>query len=422
MRWCWLLLLSWCALLGAQEPAGRLAALIQALASSDYSVREAATRDLVALGPAATQALQAARSQQTLEARLRIDAILATLHTLPGPAAAPFIGTRISADFRGQTIAASVVLIEKLGGVRVLLGEPTAAPEDSPDATTPTVRADNAWQQRPLSLNCLDMPLLQVLDEICLEAGLIARRGNNGEFILNVGPSMRGLAVYDGPLKLALTNISITRSVSPGAQAFASMHVQLQLEVEPGTAALGVLLPLVACTAKDDKQRILTAVPQVGQRAQVNQLGPQRQLWMNASFEPPERDAISIAELSVPLRLLLPEELSMLEVVPTRGSVAEDSSAARASLNAQGRLELSLPACDVSAPPEAGMVRRSDQVTLLDAAGQPVNARLVNSSESAAGTQQTWEGAGNTALVRVSLVRKWRIEEHTLRFKDIKLP
>ena len=434
MKWSPLLVLACAAALSGQVSADALASLIRALASSDYAVREAAHRDLLALGPAAKDALIAARSSQTLEARLRIDALLAAQHSVTGTATAPLAGVRVTEDFRGKTLAAAVARLEQLCAAKIILGEPPVlggAPdverEAQPDNTPPVTSPDQSWQQRVLSLAWANTPLLQVLDELCLEAGLLARRGNNGEIILNPGQGVRGLAAYDGPLKLGITNVSITRSVSPGAAAYASMHVQLQLEVEPGATPLGVLLPLGSCSATDDQQRTIKVVAQGGMRPQVSQMGPQRQQWMNATFEPPERDAKLIAELLVPLRLLVPEEMQHFELAPAaanpaRAPSAEDHETARAWFDAQGRLEISLPAAESSAPPEAGTVRRSDQVTLLDGAGKPLNARLVRASESASGLQQTYEGAAGATLVRVSVVRKWRVEARTLRFTDIKLP
>lgn len=414
-----LLIACFALLLPAQEEALRIRGWIADLESPDYARREAASKSLEAAGASAAEALRAARERASPEARLRIDALLLQSGARIETPRFTFEGTRVQFPPEPRPFVELLQVLMRannseircsdgnMGGERDAAGDPAS---------------DTAWARASITPPATELTWMQAFEYLTSAAGVWWRRESDGAITLSPGRKPGGHVVQDGVVRCALNSINITRSLSHGQPPYAAMHTQFQLDLEPGPLPLYILQPVMECRATDNQGRAVAPQLNAGVKQHANFLGPMRQSWLNASFEPPARDAKSLAELKLVLAFVVPEEVLEHELQPLRQESAPTGPGPSAVLRADGHLEVSWPAVD--SEPLAGVsgVIAQEQLTLLDAAGQPVALPNFSGTVHDGTAHRGFANAASVATVRIMAVRRWRLEQRTLIWRDLQLP
>ena len=414
------LLIPCCALLLlAQEDSLRIRGWIADLESPDYARREAASKSLQSVGAAAAEALRAARERASPEARLRIEALLLQSGARLEAPRFTFSGTRVAFPSEPRPLVELLQVLERANNsvIRCSDGNPGT---DLDAAGNPA--PETAWARASLTPPAIELTWMQAFEYLTSAAGAWWRRDPDGSITLAPGRKPGGHVIQDGAIRCALNSINISRSLSHGQPPYAAMHTQFQLDLEPGPLPLYILQPVLECTATDDQGRLIAPMTNAGVKQHANFLGPMRQSWLNASFEPPARDAKSLAELKLTLVFVVPDEVAVHDLQPLRQENSPAGSAPFAILKANGRLEIAWPAVEPEALPGVSGVSAQDQIQLFDAAGETLHLPRSGGDVHEGVSRQSFDGAAAVASLRIMTVRRWRVEQRPLIWRNLQLP
>jgi hypothetical protein len=403
----------------AQADPVQIRAWITQLESADFAQREAATKALRQAGAAAESALREARQRASPEACLRIDALLLDTGARTESAHFEFAGTRVTFPPEPRPFAELVQMLANWGGTTIRC---QGAEQELESDTKDSAPREDAWLRALTTPPAGELSWLQALEFLATTGGVWWRREPTGGLTLAPGRVPSGHVLHDGALRCSLNSLTITRSLSPGQPPYSAMHLQFQLDLEPGPLPLFLLMPVTGCEAKDDQGRSIAAQHNGGLKQHATALGLMRQTWFNASFETPARDAERLAELKVALAFAVPEEVMSYELQPVRTESSTRPAGAQATLGPHQRLSLTWPAG--GAAPLAGVsgFGAQDQVSLLNERGEVLSLPMTSNEERDGMVTRLYEGARDVSAVRIMVVKKWRTEQRTLSWRDLALP
>jgi hypothetical protein len=274
----------------------RIGALIAQLEEADFARREAATAALVGLGEGVREALRAARAGLPLEARLRVDAILARIDRAP---VSGRHGRLVSLHLSQLPLSEALAAFEATTDVALELDERYWAQRGGPEAIA-------RLRLLPVTLDAQDLPLLQVLDILCNQhdLGYMPASGRNA-FTLMPGNSVAAPVVYSGPLRVSLASIVITRQTFFNGAPSVVARLLVQVDVEPGADVLGILGPVSLVQARDDTGADLAQDADVT-RPFLSPLAGRGRAQFHAPFTTPEPEASELLLVEVAFDLLVP--------------------------------------------------------------------------------------------------------------------
>jgi hypothetical protein len=395
----------------ASRPAD-VAVLIERLDSDDFATRQAATEQIALLGEAARPALLAAREAGSLERRLRIDQILKGL-----------VARATSRPDRKVATLVTLHAAEKpLSEVSAMLTRASGYPIRISAGTDPVV-----------TVALREVPFFQALDSLCAQT---SRRADWDfkERLIVLNPSTEGPppTVYAGPLRVALVMLTVNRQLWFGGKPQSSATLQIRIDAEEKTRALGVIVPLKPTELLDDRKRDLRDTKNQRFQGYLQRVDARRQLHAYMHVKAPETDAktISRLEITVPM-LVATESFEARFPSPEEGfEVVEGQFGAKIETWKPGpsqhdaMIAITRPAL----PPVAGSNApvADDVVTFLAADGRPVQplSTATNAIAGAAGVAMTFvlPAEPKVASIEVSSVKRVEILEVPVVFKDVPLP
>jgi hypothetical protein len=413
-----LLLLVGAPILGlAQDPSPAtrrldLGRLIELLDSDDFATREQATRDLIALGEDGRQALLAIRGSGSLERQLRIAQIIQG------------IGARsASRPVRREPTRVTLEVEEKrLSEIAAMLAAQTGYPIRTAPGFDPV-----------LSLSVKDLPFLEAVDLAAAKAS--ARFGwDQQRRFLAFEPSSDkvGPTTYAGPLRISVLLVNVTRQIRFGGPGGTPGNASLQIRVdaEDRSQALGILMPLRVKEVVDDRKRPLKGPEFPQSQSYPSRFDQRRQLISFLQLALPESDAKAIARLEVSLPVLFPTELYEAELQNPETGAESGQGEFHVTVQelkedgAKKKLSLLITRPALMAGSQAGMTLAEDSVTLVgpdDDAIQPEQSQLNQGTVNSVYTA-SFPAATVLAAIRVSCVKQYETVEFPVIFENIALP
>jgi hypothetical protein len=394
----------------ASRPARPVVEIIADLDADDFDRRERATEELVRLGADARAALEAARTEGSLERRLRIDALLARLGSSSG--AASRRSARITLDLKSRPLREACEALAAASGYAVR----SATPADG---------------ERLVDVQCEDAPFFAALDALAAAAGAQQFRDpRDGVYVLRVSAEKGGPATYVDGLRVALSSISVTRMTRFGSAASSSAFIQLQVDAEPGAGILGLLAPITVAEATDEQGRSL--LPKEKQQVNyVQRFDPAGRVPAAAMLSPPESDAKTLKKLRFDLKVVVPEQTAEVEIASPRADPENPrgDGALRVTIEEwrEGddgiavRLTIERPVAEGAGPPNSNI--SDDQVTFVDAEGGRVQPKTSGAKNLGARADYHAElPKGSYASLRVSSLVKFAVRGVSATFEEIALP
>jgi hypothetical protein len=387
-----------------------LAEVVADLDAEDFARREAAAAELLRTGASAKDALVAARASGSLELRLRIDDLLAQLG---GGAPASRPARLATATFRDATLEEAAAELGRAFGRRVR-----------------TATAADASLAVDVSLK--DAAFFPALDAVCAAAGAtFYRDARDGAYVLRSAPQEKpGPVAYRDGLRAALTQISVTRSRRFGGPASSSSYVQIQIDVEPGAPIVGVLAPVYAASAIDDRDRELASKdrPPPSYVQRTDQTG---RLPVAAPLAAPEADAKTIKKLRFDLKVVVPERTEEVEVPRPGESVGTEHGVGAVRVVVEEwrttetgvsvRVALERPTPQGDAPP--GPALFDDRFEFVTASGETVEPRSTGTKNQVGKAQFVAElPPGDYAALRVSCLVRFAVRDVPVSFEEVPLP
>jgi hypothetical protein len=232
---------------GKPSPSPSIESLIEQLGDKDFQRREAASRALVALGPAALPALQQGRSHPDPEVRRRLEELIPPLErTLT---LAP---KRITLDLTNKPIREVIEELSKQTGYHFAGLESQGSSED----------------KFVYSFHFDNVPFWQALDQVCEAGGLVLQQNYYGDDSLRLfhqPESYVPFVFYDGAFKVMATGFNYNRSnhfahiirTQPGQHSSESLQVNLTLAAEPKLPIVKLGPVRLAAAEDDQKQSML---------------------------------------------------------------------------------------------------------------------------------------------------------------------
>ncbi len=202
-----LLLLALLAAPSATEAPPAVSRLIEQLGSAEFAEREAATRGLEAVGPAALPALRQAAAADDPEVRRRADELVRSLEAeaLARKVLAP---TRVRLVYHNKPLREAVEDLNRKTGTQFVLQDPSG-----PAA------------QRPLTLDTGDVTIWEAVEQFCRKAGV-------SEFVSGE-PAQAGLPRLPA-------GVRVPGGRAAGAQAQIQLQMQVQAQLQMQMAANGM--------------------------------------------------------------------------------------------------------------------------------------------------------------------------------------
>jgi hypothetical protein len=320
---------------GGKAPrAERIAQWIEDLGSDRYAVREAARSRLEREGAAARGPLEARREDPDPEVRRAVGLLLERLEATPVDLPPPALGDLSAVGRVDLDLAEPRPAREALR----LLGEPFGARFALPKSAG----------EVPVRMRVEDAPFFAALDAVAAAAGVSPQEGfsPSGDLFLAPGPMVEPWAAA-GPLRVRVTEISVTRSLGGSQRPVYSLT--LALDWVPGVQVVSWETPLDIRgedaagggyeAAAASRRRVTHGV---GRSSRTGRFQVHLQPLSSPGEEPAPADELASLDFRLPVRLRydrretsfpapfadLParvavsdeEEVSLLEVVaPTAG-------------------------------------------------------------------------------------------------------
>ncbi|MAG56708.1 MAG: hypothetical protein CMJ83_10495 [Planctomycetes bacterium] len=419
--------------LDAQPPEqAELQTLLDRLTSEDFGARERASDRFVALGAPARDFLTKMRKTLGLEARLRVDAILARLGTETTRKTGKVTATLVSIELVEVPLAEAAARIGATVGAKIRYGNQprVVKPGGQQPAQKPQPPPGGAV---PISFKVQRVPFFEALDRFCKLANCTYHTDYaSGDIILNPsGQKGAGPVVYAGPLRIAATSLSVTRQTRFVGASTSNANLQVRIDIEPGAPIIGFLSPISGAQAKDDKGNVISFRAWQGQRYLQN-VSRNRQLYQSLAMDPPAVDAKKLVEISIPIEMVTPAEMIGAELTSLQPAAPDAPGESPLHLrvdslttqNDHQILTLSFEAPPAQGPGDLRAVPQHEEIEIWDVKGQRVEV-LPNPS------QRVINGRCIRTLrlpdvplgrVRVRSMVRFRILRQIVRFKDLPLP
>lgn len=390
--------------------------LVAELDHDDFAVREAATRALIALGGGAREIVAAARNDGSPEARMRIDRVLEVWDEAErGSGTVPFAATRVAFPAGPIPLRDAVLTLARAGGTSIRI----------PPGLDSGI---------PVTLDGGEMPFFRALDAICSAASWQHHRDgqNRGWQVAMDSEPPNPHVAYEGPLRIELQHISVTRQLRLGGSPHVSAFLQLRIDSEDSFPMLGVRSSARVDAVVDDQGRSLADDGATPPPEHVSRTGPRRQAHLSVRIAPPGREARSIRTLDLTVSILHGADYGVLLLEepfgPTPPSAAQGdiSAAVRGAARAGSRIELELalhrppsPGPSIAGPPV------TDQIFELgDGSGAFTEARSAGPLPGGDG-EELWKVVfddGPARLLRVRILTSYAMKDVPVAFRDIPLP
>ncbi len=418
--------------LKAQEEEGRplaswtLEQLLGALGAEDFPRRAAASSEIERRGPPIAEELRRARETLPLEARLRVDEILERIaharRLLPGD----FSATRITLALEDLPLDDVLRALGATAGSHIRRAVPTSG------------------DQELVSFRVEDLPFLQALDQLCRQENLLRYRDYaSGDILVNPSPTRvpEPPVAYAGPLRVALVNYSINRQLRFDGTRQTSSHIQIQVEIEDRAPFIGLLGPILATRAEDDRGGNLlpdAATP----NPHVLRAGSNRQFNTSLALQPPSEGASRLVAVEVPLRILVPSEVAEASLLhppmettsnavptpsPGSGESAPGIDLRLEAVNEIGEnraITISFVAPPLETPPPAGSQMAWEEILVYDGQGERMRPTGIQSRRDPDGRQRRTLTlpAVPIAEIQVRCLTDFRTETVTALFTDVEVP
>jgi hypothetical protein len=409
---------------GPASRAGDLGRLIERLDSDDFATREAATRDIAAIGESARAALIGARDQGSLERRIRIDQILRALAASTTSRPARREATFVTLEAVDKPLSEACALLSKESGyaIRIVPG------------ADPTVTA-----------SLKHVPFFQALDALATQTG---RRADwdlrERAVVLMPTPEKPGPSVYPGPLRVTLMTLNINRSIRFGGQPYNAANLQIRVDAEEKVRALGILVPLKPKELVDDQKRdlrVTEARSQITPYLQRMDQRAQTQGYMPMAC--PEPDAKAIGRLEVTISVVLTAEAYEARITNPEEGLESADGPLRVKIESwkagtSGSTEVSLSIARPVLPAISGtnVPVQDDVVTFFGADGRTIGpiatangAGIPSRGEAGAGATvsaitftATLPAGAKVAGLEVSSPKRVEVLEVPVVFENVPLP
>ncbi len=271
-------------------------ARVARLDAEDYDARETAMRDLLSAGVAIEDILRSEVGRGSPERQARVGEILSRL--------------RRHTESRAVRPTATEVTIR-------LTDRPVSeALRRWSDASKASVFLENSRvdEGKLITLDLDRVPMLKALDVIGEATGSTfqwdpRRRG----YSMIPSQARLGPIAYAGPIRVSLQSLQITRSTTFTTPSMTSVSLNGMIDIEPGWPLFGIVTPFRTLEALDDKGRSLTNT--TNRQTEYLQRTPDGQRsWWNVQLSAPEPDARSIKRLKIACRLLVADEMAVVDI------------------------------------------------------------------------------------------------------------
>lgn len=396
-------------------------ALIEDLASDSYERRETATDALVARGGSVRPQLLLAREKADLEVRLRIDAILERIAAPVRALGKVPVGTRVPHDIEPRPLGAALAELGRVTGIPLKFEAPRR-PGSEPEGEQPEVVLDVGG-----------MLFFEAIDAICERHGLYLSRNHlNGGVILRPGIVPAGITVHEGPLRLAVSSMQVSRRTDFVNSSTVSASLSIMIDAEPGAGMLGVLMPRELPEPRDeDGHAIGWEIPTTQGPRDVRLFSTQQRSWLQLQMHAPRPEAKELHDLVLPLEFVVAREvvegtLEAGDVVkdgPKRGGIQLRVVDHQVFAGNQ-RLTLGFVVPDVEGAAATRMPVQWEDIHVTDTEGRPMQP-IGGRGRSTAGTERRLSltlPKGDIGRIRVTTLRSWQIHEKTFRFEVLRLP
>jgi hypothetical protein len=402
-----------CAVALAQEsaPVSRRAdpaTLIALLDSDDFATRDRATDELLALGEGARALLLAAREEGSLERRMRIAQILQSFGVRASSRPVRREATRVTLGVESGRLSEVAALLSASSGYAIR----APAPLD-PQVT----------------LDARGLPFFEAVDRLCVQAGCKSEWDPRQNAVVLAPTTDRPEpAAYAGPLRASLMMLVLSRQIRFAGEPAGSANLQVRIEAEHRSQALGVAMPLTLTGAIDDRGRSLPALNVGAARRYPVRFDPRHQLLAFVAMAAPEPDAKALSRLVISVPLLLPSGYWEAEILaPEEGSRAgyggfhvlvEEWRTDEEKIHV--RLAISRPQVTAGDPQLAGL--SDDVVTFAGPDGTPIAPLVQQQNPAGPGTTYVATVPAGVASVRVSCLEAFETVDFPVVFENVPLP
>jgi hypothetical protein len=384
--------------------------LIRLLDSDDFTTREQATRDLVALGAAARDALLAAKSGGSLERQMRIAQILQGFGTRASTRPVRREAALVTVEGEAMRMADVVSSLSAQTGYALRLAE-------GPDRT--------------VTLALRNVPYFEAVDRACAQAGLRPEwdpRTRSTTLRPNTEKALP--AAYSGPFRVSLVMLTINRFLRFSGTSGSTATLQLRVEAEEKSQALGLMMPLRVTELVDDRARDLRLKDGTQQGAYPARFDQQRQVVTFVQLAALEADSKAIAKLELVLPVFLPVEFYEAEI----SSPSEGSEAGQGAFHVTvaewketpGRVDVRIvvtrPYLTASGPAAVAML--DDSFAFLDAEGRPIVpvSQQTNPSTTSVVHTASLPSSPAVAALRVTCLKSFEVVDFPVVFENVPLP
>lgn len=219
--------------------------LIEQLGDPDFRQRDAAARELQALGSKAVAALRKAAQHPDAEVQRRAAALLPSIET-----AALLAPKRVTIHLKKKTVAQIVAELSKQTGYKV--------------------EFLNGNEQRLYDLECDNLPFWEAFDRLCQPAGLVLQIGYGDNILrLNHQESYVPYVNYKGAFRLVANSFSYNRNIdfsalpktTGGTQRNESLNFGFTVCVEPRIPLMSVGEPHITEAVDNEGRSMVLAGP-----------------------------------------------------------------------------------------------------------------------------------------------------------------
>lgn len=300
--------------------------LAASLDAGEVAQRDAAEKKLIELGPPALDHLPRVTPRTSAEAKQRLGRIRQTLELAHAKTAGQT--TRITLQGDNLPLADVLAAIEKQTGNK-LLDLRRGEKEKLPDVK--------------LKLALADQPFWPALDEILDQTNFsleLQPQTEEQEAVAALGlvprlpghRARRGNALYQGPLRIEVANVTARRdAINPAASL---LRVELAVAWEPRLAPIALLQSAKTTKAIDDRGRTLTNDNE-SQQLEIPVPRGVQGLALQIPLELPPREVKKLATLSGELTLLVPGRVQSFRFDKLTSRKAGDNEHSRGDVTAK---------------------------------------------------------------------------------------
>lgn len=402
--------------------------LLPILASPSFEARESASATLVSLGMNAAPFIQSGLPGLEGEARLRAEAILARLSTPRQKGNFPKTATLVTMDVKDRPLSDVARRLATFSRSRIRMAGPMSqgAPRTSQDFQHPK------WNQL-VTFQAAEAPFFEVLDRLGAQLGLIATRDYmTGDILWSDGRAEDGLIQYVGPLRVALTSVTITKQSRFSGTPWVSGNLQFRCDVEQDADVVGMLHPLEISPSVDQLDREITfRVPSPSERFLIP-LDRRRQFHLGATMNPPANDARLIRELRVRIPVVVADEVVVVSTSLQKADPVETAPErlpmdfqieSQETVGDHQSLVFSFIPPEISGETSLPQTPGLDELEVFAEGGEPLPLSPIQAQFQNGRQRRTLTIlSGSPQRLRFRTLARYRIESIETVFKEVPLP